>query len=348
MADRLTWGALLAVAPLLLGGTTGCGAGGNSTSPSVAARTIDVPPPPVGFTANEFSVAAPIVGVEPIGGTFPQRPICTARQITAEAATRSTSGGVLGVLRLRGAVVEHDHGIAVRCALPITRGPSELIGVSGRRLAVARSGGDTYDPPSNIGVDLRYGKGIWGFAWLGSYCGERARAVEVPLDHADRHWLLVPLRGPQPGCNPTADASVLVDGVPAEPGEPAQPPRPAYSQLRLTGSIEPGTTTTQLAPLDLTLIATGSEPITLDPCPHYAGWLWSHASSGGFGNGIAEGQLPCTDHILVIRPDHPFAWTVSDISVQQSADIRPKPGSTVSVTIGIAGVKQLTLQTTAR
>jgi hypothetical protein len=251
------------------------------------------------------------------------------------------------VVRLRGAVVKHEHGIAMRCGLPISRGPSALIGVSGRRLPVPRSAGDRVDPPSTIGDAPRYGKAIWGFAWLGSNCGAPARAVEIPLHHADRRWLRVPLHGPQPGCDPTADPSVLIDGVAGTPGQAVQPPRPEYSRLRLTGTIEPGTNTTQLAPLDLTLTATGSTPITLDPCPNYGGRDWAHALSGGYSDPVAYGQLPCVDHFLVISPSVPFHWTVTGVNLQQSPDTGAKPGSTVSITIGIAGVKQLTLKTIA-
>jgi hypothetical protein len=98
-----------------------------------------VPSPPGGFTASEFLMAAPpqkVVGP----ATFP-RSTCTSEQISATAATRRTGGGVLGVIRLVGAVVSHRYGVAERCTLPIARGPVALIAPDGQHpdgAAVAR------------------------------------------------------------------------------------------------------------------------------------------------------------------------------------------------------------------
>jgi hypothetical protein len=310
-------------------------------------RQAAVPSPPVRFTANEFRMAAPpqLVSGPP---TMP-RATCTPRQISATAATRRTDGGVLGVIRLVGAVVSRKYGAAERCTLPIARGPSALIGTDGRRLSVPLSGGDPTSPPANPRPDLALDDGdvIWGFAWLGSYCGAPARAIEVPLDHASDPSLRVPLRGPQPGCEPTAGASTLIDGIAGAPGEPVQPPRPDYSSLRLAGQIEPGTTSGQLAPIDLTLRTIGSAPITLDPCPAYAGRDYATAHSGGFGDPISSGYLPCTTHAAVIRPGHPLHWTIPATSLLQTPGTGAIPGSTVYVQLGIAGVPPLHLKTTA-
>ena len=332
----------LSAAALVVAGLTSCG-----DQSATRAALPEVPPPPVGFAPVEFSVAAPMVAPTSGGGWDQPRRACAPAEIRAQASTRSTPGGVLGVLHLEGATIGHEHGVEVRCALPVTHGPSGLIGVRGRHLPVRRSAGDTVDPPVALGARFSSGEGSWGFAWMGSYCGPRAYAIEIPLDDADRRWLRVPLNGPQPVCAPDLDRSVLVDGVAGAPGEAVQPPRPEFSRLRLTGSIDPGTTTTMLAPLHLTLTATGQSPVTLDPCPHYQGMLWGQAASGGFGNGVADGQLPCMTHVVVIKPGAPLHWTIHNLSVEQSPDIHPKPGSTVSITIGIAGVEQITLRTIA-
>ena len=93
-----------------------------------------VPPPPAGFTASEFQMA-PAAGAElVIGGMALPRAACAPQQISATAATRRTEGGVLGVIRLVGAVISHQAGLAERCALPIARGPSALVGTDGQRL----------------------------------------------------------------------------------------------------------------------------------------------------------------------------------------------------------------------
>jgi hypothetical protein len=306
-----------------------------------------VPAPPAGFTAREFRMAAPPQLV--IGGASLPRATCTPQQISATAATRRTGGGVLGVIRLVGAVVSHRDGLAERCTLPIARGPSALIGTHGRPLNVPLSRRDRTSPPTNpfAYAALNDGDAIWGFAWFGSYCGARASAIEIPLHHAGQASLRVPLRGPQPACNPAIGASTLIDGIAGSPGQPVQPPRPGYSSLRLAGQIEPGTTHGQLAPIDLTLRTIGSTPVILDPCPAYAGRDDATARSGGFGDPISSGYLPCTHHAAVIRPGHPLHWTIPATSLLQTPGTGAIPGTAVYVQLGIAGVPPLHLKTTA-
>lgn len=312
-------------------------------------RLTAVPSPPARFSANEFRMAPPPQWYS--GGLVPTRATtCTPQQISATAATRRTGGGVLGVIHLVGAVVAHSHGLAERCILPIARGPSALIGADGRRLNVPLSSGDRTSRPENPNSDaaFRNGDAIWGFAWLGSHCGLPARAIEVPLHHVGEASLSVPLRGPQPDCDPAIGASTLIDGVAGGPGEPVQPPRPEYSNLRLVGRIEPGTTSGRIAPIELTLRNVGSAPITLDPCPEYAGRYGANARTGGFGGPITSGYPPCTSHRAVIRLGHPLDWTIPATSLPPSPEFVAIPGSTVYVELGIAGVPQLRLTTTVR
>lgn len=308
-----------------------------------------VPPPPAGFTANEFRMAGPAELALAVGPVPLPRATCSPRQITATAATRRTEGGVLGVVRLTGAVVAHRDGSALRCTLPIRRGPSALLTADGRVLNVPVSPGDRTTPPSNLRPDLPLtnGDAVWGFAWLGSYCSARAGAVEIPLRHAATGSLRIPLRGPQPSCDPATPASRLIDGIAGAPGQPVQPPRPQYSTLRLTGRIEPGTTSQRLAPINLTLRTTSTAAITLDPCPTYAGRDDATAHSGGFRDPIRSGYLPCTGHALVMRPGHPLHFTIPASSLIQTLGTGAIPGSTVHVRLGIAGVALLTLKTLA-
>jgi hypothetical protein len=305
-----------------------------------------VPSPPAGFTSNEFRMAPS--GVLVMGGHSIPRTTCTLRQISATAATRRTEGGVLGVIHLVGAVIGHQAGLAERCTLPIRRGPTALTGSDGRPLRVTRSGGDPTSRPGNPRPDIAINNGnaIWGFAWLGSYCGAPARAIEIPLDQAGDASLRVPLHGPQPACEPAGGTSTLIDGVAGSPGEPVQPARPEYSSLRLTGEIETGTTSGRLAPIDLTLRTIGRAPVTLDPCPSYAGRDDATARSGGFGDPISSGYLPCTDREAVIRPGQPLHWTIPATSLLQTPGTGGIPGSTVYVQLGIAGVPPLRLKTT--
>jgi hypothetical protein len=286
-------------------------------------------------------------GVVVIGGAPIPRASCKPRQISATAATRRTDGGVLGVISLVGAVISHRAGLAERCSLPIKLGPTALIGPDGRVLEVTRSGGDPTSRPANPRPDIAIsdGNAIWGFAWLGSYCGVPARAIEIPLDHAGEATLAVPLHGPQPACGPAGQTSTLIDGVAGFPSEPVQPARPDYASLRLAGQIEPGTTSAQLAPIDLTLRTIGRTPVTLDPCPAYAGTDDATARSGGFGDPIKSGYLPCTSYGAVIRPGHPLRWTIPATSLVQTPGTGAIPGSTVYVQVGIGGVPPLRLKT---
>lgn len=309
-------------------------------------RPFVIPAPPGGFEAAEFRMAPPAQVQLVIGPAPPPRSTCAPAQITATAATRRTAGGVLGVVRLTGAVVAHRNGVPLRCTLPVQRGPSALLAADGRSLPVPLSAGDRTSGPGNPRPDIPINDGdaIWGFAWLGSYCGDPASAVEFPLDQGGS--LRVALGGPQPSCDQAAQGSMLIDGVAGAPGEPVQPPRPDYADLRLTGRIRPGTRHGRIAPIDLTLRTVGTEPITLDPCPSYAGRDDATARSGGFGDSLDGGYLPCTDRAAVVRPGHPLHVTIPATSLLQSPGTGAKPGSTVYVQLGIAGVPILNIETT--
>lgn len=349
-------GATVAVCSSIL--VAGCGASGSrlmgppatgSTSPSPAAGIAGsrLPAPPAGSTANEFAMAP--AGVLVVGGVPLPRPTCTRRQIKATAVTRRTVGGVLGVVHLVGAVVKHDHGVAVRCALPLYRGPSTLVTAGGRRLAVPLSAGDATGQPSNPRPDLALNNGdaIWGFAWFGSYCGARANAVQMPLREPIQGLLRARLHGAQPRCDHRG-RSVLIDGIAGQPRAPVQPARPDFSRLRLTGRISAGTTSRRLAPIDLTLRVTGSAPVVLDPCPFYAGRDYGIAHSGGFSDPLRSGHLPCVRHAVVVRLGHPLRWTVPGTSLVQTLGTGAIRGSRVHASVGIAGVAQLQLQTRVR
>jgi hypothetical protein len=214
---------VVALAATLLHGSPSPRPSANPSRPP--GSTTAIPAAPAGFANNEFRMASPFGG-DVIGGIAFPRATCAPDQITATAATRRTDGGVLGVARLVGAVVAHSHGQRLRCTLPIVRGPTALITSDGQRLDVPLSPGDATEPPSNPRPDIAItnGDASWGFSWLGNFCGTRASSIEIPLRRSGA--LRVPLRGPQPGCDPAGDTSILIDGIAGAPGEPVQPPRP--------------------------------------------------------------------------------------------------------------------------
>jgi hypothetical protein len=71
------------------------------------------------------------------------------------------------------------------------------------------------------------------------------------------------------------------------------------------------------------------------------------AHSGGFGDPISSGYLPCTKRELVIRPGQPLHYTVPATSLLQSPGTGAIPGSTVRVDLAIAGIALLRLSTKA-
>jgi hypothetical protein len=157
----------------------------------------------------------------------------------------------------------------------------------------------------------------------------------------------VPLRGPQPDCQTTGQTSTFIRGIAGFPGQRVAPARPEYANLRLTGQIQPGTTSRQLAPIDLTLSTIGTTPITLDPCPALAGRDYSKARDGGFSDPIAPRYLACVVHPVVIDPTHPLHWTIPATSLTVASSRGAIHGTTVTVQLGIAGVPLLKLTATA-
>jgi hypothetical protein len=249
---------------------------------------------------------------------------------------------VFGVVRMRGTVLKHEDGRPVRCSLPFEHGPAALVATDGKPLDVSRSTGDRTNPPENSRSDipLHYGNAIWGFAWLGSYCGPRAAAVE--FDTAAKP-VRVRLDGPQPRCESPNGRSFLIDGIAGGPGEPVLPSRPEYSRLRLAARIQAGTTQTHLAPIDLTLSVVGGAPVVLDPCPLYQG-LYQVRHGLGVTESGGGGHLPCTDRVEVVRPGQPLRFIAPPIRFVAHAE----RGSKVALDFGIAGVPELHLETTVR
>jgi hypothetical protein len=301
-----------------------------------------VPPPPPGFVASEFRTAAPIFLAD-IGGPTAQARVCRADEIRAVAATRQTSGGVLGVLRLTGTARVRDRlGHRGRCSLHVYPGSLRLLAADGSVLAVRRATGDRSAPPANQRSDipLAAGDATLGFGWYGSYCGPPASAVEIRQRHGG--VVRAPLRGPQPSCSGAA-SSTIVDGVFGAPGEPVQAARPEFAQLRLSARIARGSTGDQLAPIRLTLRTTGTTSVPVDPCPAYGGMFQGQAESGGFAADLqSRGYLPCKRHIAVVAPDRPLQFTIPASHLFETAE----PGSRLKLRIGIAGVPVVQLSVT--
>lgn len=321
-------------------------AAGTTTAGSTAAAApaVTARPNPSGAA---FALAPP-AGLG-IGGFVPSRPSCSAAQIRATAVTRGSTYGVLGMVRLHGTKTYRDEQFheRLRCSLPVRRGPVALLDAGGRRLPVPRRAMSPVDPPSNPRADaaLTNGDAVWGFSWLGSWCGPRPAAVLLPLTTRPRSTLRVPLTGATPRCAGHS-SSTLVDGIAGDSADGVQPPAPAFAHLRLHLRVEPGTTGRQVADLDATLTTTGP-PVVLSPCPSFAGRDWAD-SRGGFSDPLPTASLDCLGDPPVITTEHPLHFTVAGPSLTQSGQRPATRGSTVRLAVGIAGVAPATVTVRVR
>lgn len=230
-----------------------------------------------------LSAAAPR-GVVPAHGPVPraQRP-CTAGLVSGSATTRRSTYGVLGVVRLRGR----------HCTLEVREETLVLLDAAGRSLGVPRRAEPLVNPGSVMRPDLAEAAGSVdvGFAWRGAWCGPRAAAVWVSaLPGPGTPAVTVPLRGAVPACSP-GGPSRLVAGVLGRPGEAVQSAPPAWGALVAQLQL-PSRTGNGVLRFRVRLRNTGTETVTLDPCPRYR-LNTTGTSAGGIDISSSEGSLPC-------------------------------------------------------
>ena len=272
-----------------------------------------------------------------------QQPPCRPGDVTAAAVTRPSAEGVVGVVTLTG-----DH-----CGLHLVDGPTGLRFADGQEHAVARDATPpAVDPGRNTRPDipLANGSARWGFAWSGSWCGPAATAVVLPMsDAADlggRTYgeLVVPLTGPSPACTGGSDA-VLVPGTAGGPAEAVLPPPAGWSSLHAELELPPRTDGLQVGAAVLALSA-GDEPVTLDPCPEYSATT-SATSSGLSDLQAARGSLACPAERIVIAAHGRRAIPVPGLEVPTTSNgvDAPPAGTSVEVSVGIAGVAAATATT---
>lgn len=315
-----------------------------SSHPATAPPASGPPAPSVrpNPSGAAFTMAPP--EQQAVGPMTFRRPDCRPGQIAAQAQTRRSTYGVLGVVHLRGTRWYRMPRIhqRLRCSLPVRRGPTALLDGAGRRLPVPLEPMSPVNPPANVRSDipLSNGEAVWGFSWLGSWCGPAPAAVLLPLATRPRSTLRVPLTGASPGCAGRS-SSRLIDGIAGDSADGVQPPAPAFAHLRLHLSVEPGTTRRQVADLDAVLTTTGPA-VVLSPCPSFAGRDWAR-SRGGFSDPLATATLGCLGDPPVITVGQPLRFTVAGPSLTQSGRRGARPGSTVRLTVGVAGVPPATV-----
>jgi hypothetical protein len=285
--------------------------------------------------AGAWRVAAPALpnGSEP--GQGPMR-ACRPGDLTGTAETRTTPGGVVGVIRLR----------SVDCRLNGAVGPSALLGANGRRLAVVRA--DSTDPHNRLDTaawgPLTHG-GAWGFAWTGSWCGAAPAFVEVNLDMSPQMLVgqtpakaVIPLSGPTPSCTGRS-ASTLTPGVEAPPGQPVLPAPASWRRLRGTLIATPlSPESSHRVGLSLRLTNHSDHPITFAPCPTYLSTTWIHYQNT-VGLAGKNRPLPCPATPMVIA-----ARTTASISL----DPVQVGGRRATISVAIAGIPTATVTRASR
>jgi hypothetical protein len=309
----------------------------------VPAFNETIAPPPVdgdgmpaivGANDPAFRVAAPMLS--PMHGPAPlPRPDCTSAQVNATAATAETSYGVVGVVTVH----------AANCSLIQLRAPAALLGRDGHRLDVPAVDLDRLNPPDNGRPDLMLNSGDaqWGFAWQGSWCGELAAAVRLPLRKTSADGLTepavgsvdVPLSGPQPRCTGSSD-SALVPGVVGAEGLPTLPPPPSWSRLTPTLLNPQRVVSGHARGLAVRLSNDSAHDIQFSPCAAYQLQVFTkqRAASTYFGD---PGTLGCDSH-LVVPAGGSTTLPLGDVAYDVDYDPTFGPLTHVTLSFALAGL----------
>lgn len=310
------------------------------------ATTVPAVAPGAVIPDSAFRVAPPIL-VAQSGGIPLQQRACRPADITAAAALRMTANGVVGIVDLSG-----DH-----CSLRIDPGPTALLDTRGRPLAIPlRDDQPAANPARNQRPDLAFGAGhaVWGFWWVGSWCGPRPTAVRIPLRDepgvgAGTSYgnLDVPLSGAVLPCHGGSNA-VLIPGVPAPPSGAALTAPPTWAALTARLSLPASIDSHRLTGMVVTLHNSSSRAVALAPCPDYTLVISAAVSSGtAYQSGTAalscptpSSTIPAGGELRIPLQDHQF--NAGD-AVQQA-----KPATAVTVQFAISGVPTATAATHVR
>lgn len=220
-----------------------------------------------------------------------QQRACTAALVHGSALAQRSTYGVLGVIRLRG----------TDCSLQAEPASIALLDGRGRRLGIPLINEPVVNPGHVNTAYLAQAAGAVdvGFAWRGSWCGARPRAVRLSaLPGTERPPVTVPLTGAVPACSSAGGPSRLVPGLVDRPGGSVQTAPPAWSPLRAGLLLPTGPTGNGVVRFRARLRNTGRQPVTLGPCPRYSLTVSGavRASGAGAAGTVisgSEGTLPC-------------------------------------------------------
>lgn len=287
---------------------------------------------------SAFAVAAPVLHIGgPLGR---QQPPCLSAEVTATAKTRRVPGGVVGVVRLRGRA----------CSLAGLGAPYLLLDARGIALGIpVPQGAVAVNPPGNGRPDLALGAGdaAWGFAWTGTFCGEPAAAVVLPLSprvgEPATERVTAALTGPSPRCTQGLVGSTFQPGVPGGPTDPVLPVPADWSALRLNVLDSGASTVAALTGLRLRVTNTGDADVLLTPCVAYSGVVsgpvLDQGSAGPAGYPATElgtgGRIACGPEPLVVPAGSSVQVRLADVDLTNSGFVA---GTKVAVKIAIASI----------
>ncbi|HWC35876.1 MAG TPA: hypothetical protein VG650_13755 [Mycobacteriales bacterium] len=273
---------------------------------------------------EQWQVPAPALLPFSTGHPVTGWPNCHVADIHAAAHTLRSTYGVLGAVRLRGS----------HCLIRVTKPIVALLDADRHvldvpiRTAAAKNRGNN---PQAQGATNAIS---WGFAWRGSWCG--AQAVYLRVGLSGGRLLRIPLPGGKPACTNNKSHSVVIRGSFGAPGEAVQAAPSEWSSLSAKLHANPTVTGSTLRGLSVTLTNRSPDPVSLDPCPHYAIEISStHGAAVPDGHpGRTLAGCPGTETVVPAKGSRTIHL---DPVTLNRKDFGP-PGTKVSVTFGMAGL----------
>jgi hypothetical protein len=282
--------------------------------------------------AHEWRVPTPALGLIIGGAPLHVWPVCRPGQIHATARTKSSQYAVLGVVTLH----------ARHCKLHVTHSVTALLDAKGHRLAVPVTTPPAIDRGIEPRPDLAWdnGKGAWGFAWRGAWCGRTAAYVRIQL-HGHR-FIRGRLTGPQPSCNSADTTKPLVErGVAGFPGEAVQPAPLEWSSLTAQLQVSPSLSGPTLDGLAVTLTNTSAADVALSPCPLYT--VFVRNARGDGGDAASNHPLRCDGPVTTVPADGSVQLNLPDFTFYRQ-DFGAS-SQNVTVTFAMAGLVPSAVQT---
>jgi hypothetical protein len=281
--------------------------------------------------ARPFQVAGPPFTV--IGGVGARTKDCRAGPVKAFARFQPTTGGMSGVLVVRG----HHHcnlGYGIRHVVLLDR--------RGRPVGVpTRPNPDQMNQATNPRPDLWFSAGevSLGLSWRGSWCGRNPVTVAFDLSTGAHRAPIMGLR-PRLPCTGESHA-VLIPGAYGRPGSPVQGAPPDWRFLRARLTVPGNSTDGLLRDMVVRFTNRSDTAIRLDPPPNYI--IGVRAPTGEGTEAEFTKPLPLDgDDLVPARSNLDVPLPTADYGPDWPAF---KLNQVITVTFSIAGVPSATATT---